>query len=400
VWTLAVPLAPVLLAGLLGLLRRGAGGRAAAVAWAAALAAAAAALVLPHVALAAPAGGGAVPGLRAWAGGPLAVVLLGALAAALAGVDGLRTWLRPSRFGWRRVVVAPVLLACLLAPLAAAAGWAWRGTDQPLQRGTVRDLPAVAADAAAGPDGARTLLLHQETGEATYRLQGNEPEDWTRNVPGRDPGDGAASRLVADAVAALLAPSGVGSQAAGIGGEPADDPVTALRRLAVGFVLVEEPVPTATAARLDSLGGLTRIGAPRGARLWRVGTDAGTAPDPAAARVQVVGADGAPAAAVPVAGPHAAVDATLVAGPAGRRLVLSEVAAPQWRATLDGRALMPVHPGGDAPWQQAFALPQAGGHLVVEHVDPLARGWQWAQLVLAALVGLLALPVRRPGAAR
>src|SRR5215218_5606622 len=407
VWTLAVALAPVLLVGLLGVLREGTRGRSAIAACAVSLVGAAAALVLPHVVLAGPSADGAVPGLRGWGGGPLAVVLLGALAAALAGVDGLRSRLRPSRFGWRLVVVAPVLLACLLAPVAAAAGWAWRGADRPLHRGTVPALPAVAADAASGPDAVRTLVLQVKPGAATYRLQGAEPEDWTRNVPGRDAGDRAAADVVPAAVAGLLAegvspPSGRDDVAApsGAKGQQDEDPVAALRRLAVGFVLVGEPVPTDTAARLDSLGGLTRIGAPRGARLWRVGTASATALDPAAARVQLLDAKGATVAAVPVAGPHAAVDTTVAAGPAGRRLVLSEAAAPQWRASLDGRRLAAVRMNGDGAWRQAFALPPTGGHLVVEHVDALSRGWQQGQLVLVALVALLALPVRRPGVPR
>jgi hypothetical protein len=169
-------------------------------------------------------------------------------------------------------------------------------------------------------------------------------------------------------------------------------PVAGLRRLAVGFVLVREPVPATTAERLDSLGGLVRIGAPRGSRLWRVGT----AQDPAAARVQVLDAEGHPVAAVPVAGPHARVDTTVSAGPDGRRLVLSEAASPRWRATLDGRPLRPVALADAGRWRQAFALPVSGGRLVVGQVDPVLRVWQWAQLVLVALVALLALPVRRP----
>jgi hypothetical protein len=148
-------------------------------------------------------------------------------------------------------------------------------------------------------------------------------------------------------------------------------------------------VPGATADRLDSLGGLTRIGAPHGSRLWRVGG----AQDPATARVQVLDPSGT-AAVVPVSGAHAAVDATIAAGAESRRLVLSELASPSWRATLDGRRLAPETTEGD--WRQTFALPASGGHLVVEHIDLVRDPWRWAQLGLVALLALLALPVRRP----
>jgi hypothetical protein len=420
-WTLAVPFLPLLLAGLLGVLRGGSSGRGATTAWMVTLLAVAGALVLPHVVLAAPAAGGVVPALRGWPGGLLDVGLLGVVAAALAGVDGLRAWLacRGGRARhWRKVLVAPLLLACVLAPLAAAAACAWRGSQGPLDRGAATTLPAVATDAAGGPRGTRTLVLGRSDGAVTYRLVGDEPEAWTRNLAGRAPGapgpkglvaalagaeseaasdDGSAagSLLAARAVEALLAPEGTGSVAGPSASEAADsrsaDPVGALRRLAVGFVLVQEPVPGATAERLDSLGGLTRIGAPRGGRLWRVGG----AQDPATARVQTVDAEGTPTAVVPVSGSHATVDATLAAAAEGRRLVLSEVASTSWRATLDGRRLTPVSAEGD--WRQAFALPASGGHLVVQHVDRLQATWRWVQLGLVALLLLLALPVRRPG---
>jgi hypothetical protein len=285
------------------------------------------------------------------------------------------------------VLVAPVLLAAVVAPVAAATAWAWRGADQPLRRASAAALPAVAADAAAGPLGSRTLVLGRAGDAVTYRLQGSEPEAWTRDLPGREPRarGGDASDVVAKAVAGLLAPQAPATDGA--------DPVAAVGRLGVGFVLVAEPVPADTAERLDSLGGLTRIGAPRGSRLWRVGA----AQDPAAARVRLVDGRGDPVAAVPVSGAHAAIDTTLPAGPGDRRVVLSEVASTHWRATLDGHRLRAVAGSDDGAWRQAFDVPAAGGHLVVRYVDPVIRGWHQAQLALAALVALLALPVRRPG---
>jgi hypothetical protein len=80
---------------------------------------------------------------------------------------------------------------------------------------------------------------------------------------------------------------------------------------------------------------------------------------------------------------------------AERLLVLAEPASPRWRATLDGRSLASVRPQA-GPWRQAFRLPDRPGHLVVSYDRSDQRWWRIGQGVLAGLVLLLALPVRRP----
>ena len=60
-----------------------------------------------------------------------------------------------------------------------------------------------------------------------------------------------------------------------------------------------------------------------------------------------------------------------------------------WRATLDGRPLTARTYDG---WAQAFALPHAGGRLVVHHDDGHRGLLLWVQGIALVVVFLLALP--------
>ncbi len=377
-WALALWAGPFVLLALLALTRGGARGRVvAALGWVALLGLALAA-VTPSLLISRPAS----PPLVAWAGTGALVMLLMVLAAPVVAGDGLRARLARHGFGWRQLLLAPVVAIAVLAPLLGLGAWAWTGADGPLRPAAGAGLPAVAQDAATGPSGSRTLVLATGAGQLTYRLDGGEPGSVARDVTG--PAPSPADAPLRAAVVRLANP---GSPAAG------EDVVRALGRLAVGFVLVRQPVPAPLSNQLDATAGLTRIGRSATGQLWRVG-DGGRA---AAARVRVQRASGDVLAAVPVSGPHAAVDTRIGRGPRGRLLVLAEQASSLRRATLDGRALRAVRLTGPDAWRQAYALPAAGGRLVVSAQDPVAvRTWRWAQVALALLVTLLALPVRRP----
>jgi hypothetical protein len=84
--------------------------------------------------------------------------------------------------------------------------------------------------------------------------------------------------------------------------------------------------------------------------------------------------------------------ATVPPGAPDRRLQIGEAADPRWQATLDGQRLTPV----DGGWQQAYALPAAGGSVI--WAIPSPAGWvligQGAVLLVAAV--LAAPGVRRP----
>jgi hypothetical protein len=303
------------------------------------------------------------------------------------------------RFGWRQLLVAPVVALAVLGPVAGAGLAAWRGAAGPLAA-TTTTLPAVVAAAAAGPAGVRTLELRAARSAMTYRLDGVEPGPWSRDLAVASPANGTADPFRGVVRDLVDGPAGFGA------GQAA---VEQLGRLAVGFVLVRGDAPATVLTRLDSTAGLARIGAPTGSALWRVGTGGlgtgaaggrGDGPE-RPARVRVETADGTVLQTLPVAGAHAATSVTLVRGGSGpqtsaaRLLVLAEPASPRWRATLDGRALASVRPQA-APWRQAFALPDGAGHLVVSYDRSDQRWWRVGQGVLAGIVLLLALPVRRP----
>jgi GT2 family glycosyltransferase len=400
-WVAAVAVAPVLLAGLAGLLRAGTRGRALLTLWVLGAAGLAAALLAPFVVLARTDAGGVGP----WAGTVLLLTALAAVAAGAVGVDGIRERLAAHRFGWRQLLVAPVVALAVLGPVAGAGLWAWRGVDGPLAKDTASAVPAVVSAAAQGPAGVRTLELRTERRTLTYRLDGVEPGPWTRSLAVVDAAaasrpDGPVEAVVRDLV------DGPAGLAAG------DGAVDQLGRLAVGFILVRGQVP-AVVTRLDATAGLARIGAPAGSALWRVGTGGIGSPRASEqerpARVRVEAADGTVLQTLPVAGAHAVTDVTLVraTGAAGaatsgeRLLVLAEPASSRWRATLDGRALPAVRSAA-GPWRQAFRLPDFDrpARLVVSYDASDQRWWRTGQGVLAALVLLLALPVRRPSDAQ
>lgn len=365
-WVAAALVAPLLVAGLAGLLRAGRPGRALLAVWAVGLLGLAAALAAPMVTLSRTAQGP----LHPYAGAGLLLVSLAAVIAAMVGADGLTGRLARHRFGWRQLLVAPVAVAAVFAPFAAAVVWAWPGGAPAVQR-SAGDTPAVAVDAARGPGALRTLVIGGDGADVTYALKGVEPQPWTRGLA--DPGtQQLTTGPVGDAVGALISQS------------PSID---RLRTLAVGFVVVESGAPPRVTSALDTSAGLARLGADRGASLWRMLQPAG--------RVTIDA--GGDLTDVPVRASNAAVDTRIAAGPAPRRLLLAQPASSGWRATLDGRPLARVD-DPVAPWRQAFTLPATGGRLVVEHANPARRWWLAGQGTLASALLLLALPgVRQQG---
>ena len=359
-WAAAGVVGMLLVAGLAGLLRTGARGNALLAGWVLGLLGLAAALAAPAVVVAQTPNGPA----HVWAGVGLLLLALAVVASAVAGADGLRGRLARHRFGWRQLLVAPVVAAAVLAPVTAGVAWAWRGAENPLQRNSSAP-PAVAVDAARGPLALRTLVIGADGGDLTYRLDGAEPAAWSRERLGLSQ---AAGSPVAAVVASL---TGASPTAKG------------LRELAVGFVVVQAAAPAQVRARLDTVAGLVHLGSDRGAALWRV-----QQPQP---RVSL-DTEGK-LTAVPVSGSHSAVDTTVGPGASGRRLLLSEPVSPGWQATLDGARLTPVRDAA-TPWRQAFAVPSAGGLLVVSYDDPVRRWWLLGQGALAAALLLLALPGR------
>ncbi|MFC6008230.1 glycosyltransferase family 2 protein [Angustibacter luteus] len=379
-WTVALWLGPLTVLATLSLLRGGRRGWAvAALGWLAVLGLALAVLA-PWVQVSRP--GQQV--LTGWSGTGALLALLALLAAPLVAADGLQSRLARYGFGWRQLLLGPVVLVAVLAPVVAVGAWAWEGADGPLQTTRGTGLPAVAADAAYGPLAVRTLVLAAEDGQITYRLDGGEPGAVARDVRARA---GADERATADPVRPVAAALANPDTAL-----PGPGTVASLRQLAVGFLLVRDPAPAQLTERLDATAGLARIGRSTDGQLYRVGSGGLDS----TARAQLVSAAGASLAAVPTSGPHAAVDTTIPAGRAGRLLVLSEAPSDLRHAELNGIPLRVAGASAVTGWRQAYVLPTHGGHLVVRADDQTVTRWRWAELALVLLVGLLALPVRRP----
>ncbi|MFF3730143.1 glycosyltransferase family 2 protein [Streptomyces sp. NPDC002476] len=305
----------------------------------------------------------------AWAGPATLVYGIALISAALVGADGARVRVAELSFGWRQPVAALIALAAGLAPVLAAAGWMIGGAAGPLERRDPVQVPAFVAEESATRDQPRTLVLGG-TSPATvsYTLVRGS---------GARLGDaelieaGGSNSHLDKVVANLVAGSGAdqGSQLSGF---------------AIRYVLVRDGAPKEMSRVLDTTPGLSRLSQLDGSALWRV--------DRQVARIMIVppGADGEQ---LPVGSLPVEAHTKIPAGDPGRVLRIADAADPNWRATLDGRALTPKTVDG---WAQGFELPAEGGRLDLTYDAPFTHtAWIWAQCALAVVLVVMALPGRR-----
>ncbi len=324
-----------------------------------------------------------------WAGPASLVQGLALLAAATMGADGARERVAAQSFGWKQPVAALVALACVAAPLVAAAGWMIGGADGPLSRRDPVQVPAFVAEESSTQDQARTLVLDgtsadgpgtsagQTSGVSYALVRGSGARMGDADIAAESSGD---PRL-GDIVANLVAGSGA-------------DQTSKLGGYAVRYVLVRDGAPRQMSRVLDATPGLTRLSQADGSALWRV--------DAQVSRVRIVPApqnDGAQAAGttsgkpLPVAAGPVEAHTDIPSGTADRVLRVADAADSGWHATLDGRPLDPVTVDG---WAQGFTLPADGGRLDLTYETPLTHtAWVWADGFLALVVLVLALPGRR-----
>ncbi len=343
-----------------------------------------------------------VPAAPAGAGRRLLRVAAGT-ALAVGPLLSLGLWLAPGLAGPPAAVAEPVLLPG--SPAAEAPATSARSSDFGTAIGldpvAERPLPATAADRGTGPDRTRTLVITVDddddvraalTRGAGTTLDALNPLYAARTLQGTGEvalqEDGASERLLRTSVAVIVGATGA-------------DPRGDLRDLGVGFVVLRqsEAAGDFLSGRIDSVPGLTAVGDTEAGRLWRVApamSDGGTEDiGDLPARARVVGAEGRTEAIVPSSG----VDAggAVPPGAEGRRLVLAEEADPGWRASLDGERLEPVSDG----WQQAFALPAAGGRVDISYSSVFEPWVEAIQALVLGLTALLALPIpSRPAVAR
>ncbi len=328
--------------------------------------------------------------VTAWPGFATLLVGGGLIAAAVLGSGGLQDSLSRRAFGWRQPVAVLVVAVALLTPAAAAVSWVARGVEGPLNRASADVLPAFVAAAAQSPSHPTTLVLAERRGQ---------PVRFTV-LRGAGPTLGDADLAPSAAAAGPL-----GSVVADLGsGRSGDDVAARLSTYGVGFVLVTRPALSQLTDALDSAPGLERLAASDGSALWGV---AGTA-----SRVRVQSADGR-AEAVPSGDVAAQADIPAARSMQGsvsaRVLALAEAADPGWRASLTGVPLIampadqpeileppvPAYAGPSASWAQRFALPSAGGSLILDYDATTRSRWLVAEGVLVLVLVVVALPSRR-----
>ena len=377
--------APIVLAGVVAMMRRDTVSRTMTVLALLAVVGTALGLASPHVITAvipqdrAGAGGP----ITAWAGTGLDIAALAFIAAAVLGFDGLSVRLSRAGFGWRQILVVPVVVAAVLGVVASVAMAGWFGVGRAMTA-TAPTMPAVAEDQAQGPLGSRLLVMNSDAGAIGYRLVGSEPGTVVRDLPGPavepDP-------LLAGTVKIAVGDGDL------ISVNAARD---TLADLGVGFVGFRGAVTEPLVRRLDATAGLTRLSDSRGMILWRVLPRANAV---SSARLRLENAQGAPLQSIAVTGDHGLTDvrvgaatsgaATSGAASVGRRLVVAEPAgwAEHARVMFAGRELAAV--SGRA--QPTYDLPSSAGQLTIT-LAPTQPWWRWGQLGLLVVVLFLAAP--------
>jgi GT2 family glycosyltransferase len=320
---------------------------------------------------------GAGDAITPWAGTGLDLLGLALIGAALLGFDAIGTTQARASSRWRsRLGLAVAVVA--VAGVVASTSWAgWSGVGGHL-RPTADPMPAVAADQAFGPAASRLLVLHREGDTVTYSVQGAEPGDVARGLP-QAPDKPAV--LAENAVRRTLA----GDEAVG-----GDEVQGALADLGVGFVGLRGDADDPLVRQLDATAGLTRLSDAHGLVLWRVLAQPGSGPlavQPSRARV--LDGDGNPVSALDSTGPHAQLRAEVPAGEQGRVLALAEAPglADHARVTYDGRVLTPAT-GTDRP---TYRLPASAGTVSVS-LETTHRDWRLLQLALLGVTLFLAVP--------
>lgn len=312
-----------------------------------------------------------------WPGVGVQLYVLALLALALGGSVGMRGVVRGSRWAPRRLAAGSGLLVLAVAVLTAGGITGWSRLDRAVTV-SLDARPAVAVEQAGGPEANRLLTLAVTESSVDYELVGREPGDVLRGPArvgdGTDPGVGPA-------VAALV------SGQSGVGRSPA----LALADLGVGFVSVQGTPAPDVIRTLDATAGLTRLGSTDEQTLWRVlARPSMTTPGDIvpASRARITTAEGELSEWVRVDGAHGALTTTLGAGPSGRRLVLAEPR--EWithaEVRFDGVLLEATDSG-----LPTYVLPARAGQLTVD-VPPRHPRWLAAQLVLLAVVVFLAVP--------
>ena len=391
--------APIVLAGVVAMMRRDRVSRAMTVLAVLTVAGLGLAVAAPHFTIATVPQGMAGAGgpVTSWAGTGLDCAALALIAAAVLGLDGLSARLSRSGFGWRQILVAPVVVAAVVGVVLSVAMAGWIGVGREV-KATAPNMPAVAVDQAEGPLGSRLLLMNSDAGTIGYRLMGSEPGTVVRDLPG--------VAVEPDPLLATTVKIAVGD------GDATSVNATwdGFADLGVGFVAFRGAVTEPLVRRLDATAGMARLSDSQGMILWRVLPRDDSL---SSSRLRLENAQGAPLQSIAVTGDHGRTDvgvASATAGAArssalttgvpaggaaavGRRLVVAEPAgwAEHARVTFAGRELAAV--GGQE--QPTYDVPSRAGQLTIT-LPPSQNWWRWGQLGLLLVVLFLAAPIGSP----
>ena len=347
--------------------------------WCVAVVGLVAAVVLSRISLTPP---GAGQPAAVWPGVAIALAALGLLVAAAPTAEWLTDVIRNEprglstvspgavarRGGLQRSLAGVALAAAATAPVLVAGFWVRDGVRGPVVSISAPVLPAFVAASSTSGEQYRTLILRPDGNTLDYMVvrQG----DPTLGEPELTIGS-TASQAVGREVAALGAADGA----------DAGDPGRTLGQFGIEWVLLPGPVNPALAQRLDSTVGLVAKSQSPAYYLWQV---AGPV-----ARVQVVAPDGTTTTLA--SGP---VDMSEVSAPAsGGTLELAEPYG-GWSATLNGKALAPLHAPVDG-WAQGFVLPPGGGKLSITRSNQARDLSLILELIAALVVCIAALPGKR-----
>jgi hypothetical protein len=309
------------------------------------------------------------------------------MAAAVAGAR-LRDRLSAASFGWRQPVALLITVAAVATPVAAAALWLNRGVGPLLRSGGAEVLPAFVRDADASRGQPRTIVLRPPTALPLGVPTSSAPTDTVTYALLRDRsprlGDGD---LPPDPGQVALLDTAVADLAGGFGRRAA----TELAHAGVRYVLTPERDDAGLATRIATAGGLLPKTHDGGWVVWQVQTDAGRLAIATEGDDTWRLADGSGAVgkdSPPITVPYA---------PNPRLLVLAEAPSANWRAVAigaTGNARVPLA-ATTIEGMQAFALPTAGGQVVVQRAPDQRANWLVFQLVALLVVLGAAIPSGR-----
>lgn len=324
------------------------------------------------------------------------VLSVSLLALALGAAATFDTLARPATVTWRRVTSVAAAVVVAAVAVVGVGGWALAmpGTLE-VHRAGADQVPQAARDLGTSDTRGRVLTMTSDEDDVTAAqlvvsggpniLQTSGIAD-ARNLAtvraGGEIDTDPASEALRTAAGGLLTSAPAASD-------------TALRTLAIGYVVVPDPQDEgrSLAGALDTSPQLEKVTENETSGLWRV-VDAGPR---VSIRAEDDGADESETV------PSDLVDATghVDAEDSPRTVVLAERADSQWTAHIGDQELEPTTVDG---WAQGFELPAgSAGELTIQRDDSLRLP---AQILLGAVLVisvLVALPWRsrvRPGSGK